>query len=292
VELQERYSDVRFNDEGVALQGEALIAFARGRRKLITALERIDEALLAALPEVEVISKYGVGTDMVDKAAMLRHGVRLGWTSGVNKRSVTELVIAFMISLLRGLPQASHEVSEGTWKNREGRQLSDRVVGIIGCGNIGKDLTPILRAFGCSVLAHDILDFPEFYAAHRVEPVGLEELLRRSDIVSLHVPLDDTTRGMLSAERLALLKPDALLINTARGGLVDEVALKAMLIDGRLAGAGFDVFATEPPEDIELLGLPHFLATPHIGGSSEEAVLAMGRAAIRGLDENRLPGAD
>lgn len=276
----------------MALQGEALIAFARGRHKLITALERIDEAFLAAAPEVEVISKYGVGTDMLDEKAMSRHGVRLGWTSGVNKRSVTELAIAFMISLLRCLPQASREMSEGTWKNRQGRQLSDRVVGIIGCGNIGKDLTPILRAFGCPVVAHDILDFPEFYAAHQVEPVALGELLRRSDIVTLHVPLDDTTRGILSAERLALLKPDALLINTARGGLVDEAALKAMLIDGRLSGAGFDVFATEPPEDVELLGLPNFLATPHIGGSSDEAVLAMGRAAIRGLDENSLPSAD
>ncbi len=291
-ELQESYADVRFNDEGVALKGEALIAFARGRHKLITALERIDEAFLAAVPEVRVISKYGVGIDMLDQKAMVRHGVRLGWTSGVNKRSVAELTIAFMISLLHELPQASRELSRGTWKNRPGRQLTGRVVGIVGCGNVGKDLTPILRAFGCSVLANDILDFPDFYAAHHVEPVGLEELLRRSDIVTLHVPLDDSTRGILSAERLALLKPDALLINTARGGLVDEAALKAMLTTGRLAGAGFDVFATEPPDDPELLGLPNFLATPHIGGSSEEAVLAMGRAAIRGLDENTLPGAD
>ena len=283
---------MRFNDEGVALQGEALIAFARGRHKLITALERIDESFLAAVPELEVVSKYGVGTDMLDTQAMVRHGVRLGWTSGVNKRSVTELAIAFMIALLRGLPQASRELSAGVWKNRQGRQLSHRVVGIVGCGHIGKDITPVLRALGCSVLAHDILEFPEFYAAHGVEPVGLDDLLRRSDIVTLHVPLDATTRGMLSAEKLALLKPDALLINTARGGLVDEVALKTMLIDGRLAGAGFDVFATEPPQDAELLGLPTFLATPHVGGSSEEAVLAMGRAAIRGLDDNRLPGTD
>ena len=142
------------------------------------------------------------------------------------------------------------------------------------------------------MLAHDILDFPEFYAAHQVEPVGLDELLRRSDIVSLHLPLDDSTRGMLSAERLALLKPGALLINTARGGLVDEAALKRMLEEGRLGGAAFDVFAQEPPDDLELLRLPTFLATPHIGGSSDEAVLAMGRAAIRGLDDNQLPGAD
>ena len=276
----------------MALCGEELIDFARGRRGLITALERVDESFLAAAPELRVISKYGVGTDMLDLEAMRRHGVRLGWTGGVNKRSVTELALAFMIALLRDLPQVDREVSTGTWRSRTGRQLSGRIVGLIGCGNIGKDLTPILRAFGCTVLVHDILDFPEFYAAHEVEAVGLDDLLRRAGVVSLHVPLDDSTRGMLSAERLALMRPDALLINTARGGLVDETALREMLEDGRLAGAAFDVFATEPPDDGAMLKLPNFLATPHIGGSSEEAILAMGRAAIAGLEHNRLPSAD
>ncbi len=229
---------------------------------------------------------------MLDLQAMRRHGVRLGWRGGVNKRSVTELVVAFMIALLRHVPLAGAELCAGTWKNRQGRQLTERIVGIVGCGNIGKDLTAILRAFGCSVLANDILDFPEFYAAYRVEPVGIEELLRRADIVTLHVPLDDGTRDMLGAERLAMMKPDALLVNTARGGLVDEAALKKMLVEGRLAGAAFDVFTIEPPDDLELLRLPSFLGTPHIGGSSDEAVLAMGRAAIAGLDDNRLPGDD
>jgi D-3-phosphoglycerate dehydrogenase len=229
---------------------------------------------------------------MLDMRAMRRHGVRLGWTSGVNKRSVTELVIAFAIALLHEVPIAHRDLRDGNWQNRIGRQLSNRTVGVIGCGNIGKDLTPFLRAFDCPVLAYDILDFPEFYAAYQVEPVGLEDLLRRSDVVTLHVPLDDSTRNMLSAERLGLLKPDAVLINTARGGLVDETALKTMLIEGRLAGAAFDVFTMEPPDDAELLSLPNFFCTPHIGGSSEEAVLAMGRAAIRGLDENQLPRID
>jgi D-3-phosphoglycerate dehydrogenase len=291
-ELLERYSNVKFNDEGLSLNGESLIEFARGCRKIITALERIDETILSALPELEVISKYGVGTDMLDKAALIRHGIRLGWTGGVNKRSVAELAIAFMISVLRQIPQGNLDVRTGKWINRRGKQLSDSVVGIIGCGHIGKDLTRLLRAFGSKVLAHDILDFPEFYREYDVEPLDLETLLQRADVVTLHVPLDHTTRNILNAERLAMMKPGAVLINTARGGLVDEAALKQLLKDGHLAGAAFDVFATEPPEDLELLQLPNFLATPHIGGSSEEAVLAMGRAAIRGLDENRIPTDD
>jgi D-3-phosphoglycerate dehydrogenase len=190
------------------------------------------------------------------------------------------------------VPQANLDMRSGTWNNRKGRSLSDRTVGIIGCGHIGKDLTPILRAFGCQVLSHDILDFPEFYAAHQVKPVELEELLQGSDIVTLHVPLTDSTRNILTADRLAMMKPDAILINTARGGLVDEAALLHLLTDGKLAGAGFDVFNTEPPENLELLRLPNFLATPHIGGSSEEAILAMGRAAIKGLDDNAVPTND
>ena len=170
------------------------------------------------------------------------------------------------------------------------RHLSGRVVGIVlGLGHIGKDLAVLLTAFGCRVLAHDIRSFPDFTAAHGIEAVELHDLLRRAEVVTLHLPLDASTRMILSADRLALMRPDAVLINAARGGLVDEAALKAMLTDGRLFGAAFDVFAVEPPTDPELIALPNFLATPHIGGSAEEAVLAMGRAAIAGLTDNAVP---
>lgn len=165
-------------------------------------------------------------------------------------------------------------------------------MGIVGCGHIGKDLAVLLRGFDCKVLAHDILDFHDFYAAHGVHAQGLEELLRTADIVTLHLPLDESTRNIISAERLALMRPDAILINTARGGLVDEAALKAALEGGELAAAGFDVFESEPPGDTQLLNLPNFLCTPHIGGSSAEAILSMGRAAIEGLHHNRLPTVD
>lgn len=284
-ELLARYPGATFNDEGRTLKGDDLVRFLKGHDKAITGLERLDDALFAAVPELKVVGKYGVGLDMIDLAAMRKRGVKLGWTGGVNRRAVSELVIAFAIALLRHVPLANREIRDGGWRQVFGRQLTDRTVGIVGCGHVGKDLAVLLRAFGCRVLAHDIKDFSDFYSRYRVEPMGLEGLLRAADIVTLHLPLDDTTRNILSAERLSLMRPDAILINAARGGLVDESALKAMLKDGRLAGAGFDVFATEPPEDRELLDLPNFLATPHIGGSAEEAILAMGRAAIRGLDE-------
>ncbi|MCH7935548.1 MAG: phosphoglycerate dehydrogenase [Proteobacteria bacterium] len=288
-ELKDRYPEVTFNDEGRVLAGEELIRFLKGHEKAITALETLDATLFAAVPELKAVSKYGVGCDSIDLDAMAAAGVRLGWTGGTNKRSVSELVISFAVQLLRHLPQARAEVLDGVWRQHVGRQLSKRTVGIVGYGHVGKDLGRLLRAFGCKVLAHDILDFPDFYAESGVEPAGLEELLRQSDVVTLHLPFDETTANILSAERLALMKPDAVLINTARGGLVDEEALKGALKDGRLLGAAFDVFATEPPEDQELLNLPNFIVSPHIGGSAEEAILAMGRAAIEGLEKNQIP---
>lgn len=290
-ELLARYPDaaVTFNDAGLSLSGPSLVDFLAGHDKAITALERIDGAVLAALPGLTVLSKYGVGVDMLDLAALRAHGVRLGWTPGVNRRSVSELVISFAIALLRHVPAAHREVLSGTWRQHKGAELSGRTVGIVGCGRVGKDLAALLNAFGCRVLANDIVDYPRFYADHAVTPVDLATLLRESDVVTLHTPLDDSTRGLLSADRLALMKPSAVLINAARGDLVDEGAVKAMLTDGRLAAAAFDVFAAEPPEDAELLALPNFLVTPHIGGSSEEAILAMGRAAIGGLTVNGDP---
>lgn len=285
-ELLSRYEHVTFNDSGIQMEGDELVAFLKGHDKAITALEKITDSVLSQLPELKVIGKYGVGLDMIDMDAMRRHGKRLGWTGGVNRRSVSELVIAFMVSLLRFVPQAQQEVRSGTWRQHVGGLVSGRTVGIIGCGHIGKDLISLLRPWGCNILANDILDFSEFYAENEVEAVSLEELLARSDIVTLHVPLDASTRNMLSAERLHLMKEKAILINAARGGLLDEAEVRVMLKSGRLAAAAFDVFNAEPPEDTELIQLTNVMVTPHIGGSAAEAILAMGIAAIEGLDKN------
>ncbi len=284
-ELLARYPAARFNDDGVSLAGEGLIGFLRGAEKAITALERLDDDVFAALPGLKVVSKYGVGFDMIDLEAMTGRGVKLGWTGGVNRRSVAELVISLAIAMLRRLPEATAGVRAGNWAQIRGRQLGSCTVGIIGCGHVGKLLGRLLLPFGCRVLAHDILDFPDYYAETGVEASGLEGLLRQSDIVTVHLPLDRSTTNILNAERLALMRPGGFLINAARGGLIDEAALKSRLIDGRLAGAAFDVFVEEPPTDRQLLELPTFIVTPHIGGSTEEAILNMGRAAIRGLDD-------
>jgi phosphoglycerate dehydrogenase-like enzyme len=176
-------------------------------------------------------------------------------------------------------------MGDGGWRHPGGRQLSSACVGIVGCGHIGQQVARLCAAFGARVLAHDIRVYDDFYRAVGVTPVSLDSLLAQSDIVTIHLPLDASTRGLIGEREFGRMKSSAFLVNTARGGIVDERALKAALVERRLAAAALDVFAIEPPVDQELLMLPNFVGTPHIGGSTEEAVLAMGRAAIAGLDD-------
>ncbi len=284
-ELLKKYQNVTFNDEGKKLYGKSLVEFLKGHQKAIVALEKIDTVLLKQLPELNIISKYGVGLDMIDMQAMKKYEVKLGWTGGVNSRSVSELVISFAIALLRHVPASHREVLSGTWRQHIGGHLSGRTVGIIGCGFVGKDLIKLLQPFDCQILVNDIQNYDAFYKQYNIKAVEKEELLTNSDIVTLHTPLDDSTRNMLNSDMLALMKSDSILINAARGGLVDEVALKRMLINKTLAAAALDVFTIEPPKDKELLELSNFIVTPHIGGSAKEAILAMGRASIEGLEQ-------
>lgn len=288
-ELLLRYKYVTFNDSGAQLDGQELVNFLKGHDKAITALETINENVLSQLPKLKVIGKYGVGLNMIDMSAMRKYKINLGWSGGVNRRSVSEMVISFSVSLLRHFPSSNQEVKNNKWQQHVGGLLSEKIVGVVGCGFIGKDLIELLSIWGCKFLVHDLLDFPDFYEKYKVQAVSLDDLLKESDIVTLHVPFDETTKNMLSKEKLVLMKPTTILINTARGGLVDENSLKKMLIEKKLAAAAFDVFIDEPPADFELLNLPNFFATPHLGGSAYEAIIAMGMSAIDGLDSHSIP---
>ncbi len=282
-ELLREYPDTYFNDNGLSLEGDSLIEFLKPAERAITALETIDDHIISQLPNLKVIGKYGVGTDMIDIHALARAGIKFGWTPGVNKRSVSELTVCFMIAVLRHVFQSHIAAQDGVWKQLVGRQLSNQVVGIIGCGNVGKDLVTLLKPFGCAILVHDIVDYSKFYIAHNIEPVSLDELVRRSDIVSIHIPKNKTTLNLFDRSRIFAMKDRSILINTARGGIVDEQALKEALEQQRIAGAGFDVLNQEPPVNLSLIKTKNFFVTSHLGGSAEEAILAMGRAAIAGL---------
>ena len=282
-ELSHHFSNIRFNDSGVTLTGGTLIDFLQDRVAAIIGMETIDAALIEQLPQLRILSKYGVGLDRIDQELLKAHDVKLCTSPGVNRSAVAELTLAFIISLLRHVPQSQQELSAGTFRQIQGRELSSSVVGVLGCGNIGQLVAVLCRAFGATVLAHDVKSYDAFYQTHDVHPCSLDELLHRSDVLTIHTPLDASTRNIISAARIARMKAGSILINTARGGLVNEDAVVDALANGRLSGAAFDVFQIEPPGEHRLFHMPNVITTGHIGGHTKAAILAMGRAAIHGL---------
>lgn len=282
-ELAETFSEVTFNDSGRSLKGSELIQFLQDHDKAIVALEKIDASLLKELPKLKVIGKYGVGLDNLDFDALDRFQVQLGWTPGVNAQSVAECTIGLTLNIIRNLHKANDLVKSKGWKQITGKQLSSMTFGLLGCGHVGKAVVKLLKPFGCKILAHDILDFKDFYKEHNVEAVNFETLIKTSDILSLHIPRNKITANIISSSVLSKMKQGSYLINTARGGLMDEVYLLKMLNSGHLAAAAMDVFNEEPPFNFDLVQHPNLFVTCHLGGSSEEAILAMGRSAITGL---------
>ena len=281
--LESQFENIKYNETGRTLNHNETIDLIKGCTKAIVSLEQFNSHVIDSLPELRVVSKYGVGLDNIDLAALKKSNILLGWEGGVNRRSVSELTLGFALSCIRNSYTSNHQVRSGTWRKTPGNLLSGKTIGIIGCGFIGKDLVSLLQPFGCKIQAHDIKDYPDFFDKYNIKNIGLEPLLRSSDIVTLHVPLTDKTRNMINNESIKTMKKGAILINTARGNLVDEEALKANLKSGYISSAAFDVFSEEPVKDMELVNLQNFIATPHIGGSAEEAIFEMGKAAINGL---------
>jgi len=230
-----------------------------------------------------VISKYGVGLNNLDEVALSRRHIPLGWTAGVNARSVSELTLTFVLGLLKNIFLTSRKLAAKEWHNVGGAQLTGKTVGIIGCGFIGKDLIRLLQPFDCRILINDLIEMPEICSEWGVYQIGIQQLLQEADVVSLHVPYNESTHNLIGKKELQSMKPSAVLVNTCRGNVVDEKALAETLLNNPLFAAGMDVFAVEPPLDSPLLALPNFVGTPHVGGSSKEAILAMGQAAIDNL---------
>lgn len=273
------FSAVSFH-EGERLEGDRLIAFLADHDAAIVGLEVISRNLVKWLPNLRLVAKYGVGLDNVDQSALADHGIALGWTPGVNAQSVAELTLCFMLALMRNVFCCGMRLKSGEWRKEGGQQLYGKTVGIIGCGHVGKAVVCFLAPFRCRVLVHDIVKYREFYRQHGIEAVSFDEAIRQSDIVSLHVPLDASTRHMISEPILKRMRPGAFLVNTSRGGVVDTGALKRALVEKWIEGAALDVFEEEPCTDAEFLGLSNLVVSPHIGGNAHEAIMAMGKSAI------------
>jgi (S)-sulfolactate dehydrogenase len=234
-------------------------------------------ALLDAASKVRVVGRLGVGLDNIDVAACEARGIRVYPATGANAESVAEYVIAMALVLLRGAYLATAELASGSWPRTAlsgGREASGKTLGLVGFGSIGRITAGKARSLGLQVVAHDpqLGDDDPAWARHQVRPRSLDALLAGSDVVSLHVPLTPQTKGLLGRERLARMKRGAILVNTARGGVVDEAALAALLHDGHLGGAALDVFESEPlAAGSPLAGVPRLVLTPHIAGLTLES---------------------
>lgn len=283
-----KYSNVKFNESGKSFQGAELVDFLRGADKAIIALEKVNEPILAELPKLKLISKYGVGLDNIYFEDLRNHNVKLAWRGGVNKRSVAELALHFILGTVRGSFHSHHDIQSGNWYQFKGFNLTGKTVGIIGLGHVGQELVPMLKPFNVKILAYDIHDRLEYCNSHGVTQVSkIETLLTESDVISVHVPHTSKTNMLLNKETIALMKNGVFLVNTARGGIVDEEALLEALTEKKIASAAFDVFKEEPFTNDVLKKLHNFYFTSHIGGSSIESIHAMGLAAIEGLDQGK-----
>jgi phosphoglycerate dehydrogenase-like enzyme len=269
--------EVRFPSVDRPLTEPEMAQLVRGCWGLIVGVESVTSKVLDAGP-LRVVVKYGAGTDNIDLDAARERRVHVEAVPGANARAVAELTITLLLALARHVLHHDRLVRSGSWDRRIGVELGGRLLGIVGYGSVGRQVAGLARALGMEVVAHD-----PFVTTSDVPLVDLPTLLSTSDAVTLHVPLTADTRGMIGARELARMRPGAFLVNTARGGIVDEGALAAALAEGRLVGAASDVFEREPPEGSPLLRLDNFVASPHAGAATVEAARRTGVAAVRAL---------
>jgi len=238
---------------------------------------QVDAAVIAAGPRLQVIGRAGVGVDNVDLEAATRAGITVVNAPTGNTIAATEHTLALLYGVARKIAAADASVRRGEWQRTHftGLELRGRTLGLVGLGKIGQAIAARARAMEMAVLASDPYVTAEQAAHHGAELVPFDDLLAQADVVSVHVPLSRATRGMIGAKELGRMKPGAILLNVARGGVVDEAAVAAALSAGTLAGAGIDVFEHEPPVDSPLLDAPNTLLTPHLGASTAEAQVAV-----------------
>jgi phosphoglycerate dehydrogenase-like enzyme len=281
--LKEEFPDSVVNVDGIRLNSDSLVEYLKDSEAAIVGLEFITAEVLDKLPNLRFISKYGVGLDNIDLEACKQRNIIVGWTGGVNKRSVAEMTLGFMLALCRNLYSTSNELKSLYWNKNGGVQLSGKKIGIIGVGNIGKEVISLLKPFGCEILMNDIIDLSLFAKNEGLIITSKDQIFREADIITVHTPYKKDTENLINAEAFALMKPSSFVINTARGGIINEADLKIALKNKMISGAALDVYETEPPIDLELLSLPNLICTPHSGGNSYEAVVAMGLSAISHL---------
>ncbi len=252
----------------------------------VRAYTQLNDELLQQLPELCMIAVFGTGTDNIDLDAAARLGIAVTNAPGANARSVAEHSIALMLAVARAIPQHDRFARDGEWRHIDGMELEGKTIGVIGLGNIGRHVAMMAGALGMNVLAWSRTPDDDRAARAGATLVALDALLGKSDVVSLNIALSESTRGLIGTRELALMRPGAILVNTARGALVDEAALLAVLRERRIRGAGLDVFPIEPiPADNPFASLDNVVLTPHSGWVTEDARIRLLAMPVHNIEQ-------
>jgi D-3-phosphoglycerate dehydrogenase len=259
---------------------------------IVTAMFPATRKIIESADRLKMIAIRSAGFEGTDLRAATEKGIIVTNNPGANANSVADMTIGLMLAVSKGIVKKDREMRKGIYKREGGEDLFGKIVGIIGLGNIGKRVAKRVQGFEVKVIANDIVDYPEFREKYNIPYYSKEELLQMSDFVTLHVPLDDSTRSMIGEDRLKLMKTTAFLINTARGEVVEEQALYKALTNGWIVGAGLDVYKEEPPTFRALIELENVVCTPHSAGLSREASYAMAMETVQKVItvfEGRIP---
>lgn len=265
--------DVVYNDTGLAYTEEEFYEITKDADGVIVGVETVDREYIDTHPKLKAVVKFGVGTDNIDLEYCKERDIFVGRTVGSNARSVAETAISFVIADSKNLYNSIANTREHGWAKLTGYEILGKTIGIVGFGAIGRHVAKMANGLGMKVLAYDAYGIDKAIADElNTKVVEMQELIEKSDFISLHIPLTHETKNMISSKELNQMKPNAVLINTARGGIVNEADLYEALKDKVIKAAYFDVFTCEPPREEEpLLTLPNFYLTPHIASRSKEA---------------------
>jgi len=282
--LKTKFKHIKLNSKGYALKGKNLIDFLDGMDGAIIGIEPITSKVLSELPSLKHISKYGVGTNNLDMEAIKSHGISLSLSPGSNSQSVAEYALYLMLLSMRQNFNNMSEIAQNIWSQKKGRELFKKRVGIIGFGNIGKQLSRMLKPFQIKVMLFDSVKINLTKSQSSfIEQVQLSTLLRKADIISLHLPLTKGTENFITKNEFSIMKNDVVIVNTSRGGIVNERDLFTFLKKNPDAFGAFDVFKKEPNFSSKLYSLPNFFASSHRASLTNEGIENMGMAAINGL---------
>lgn len=282
-QLEEAGCTVVPNTVGRAYRAHELIDALQDADAIITGTDELTAEVIAAAPKLKTIAKHGIGLETIDLDAAKARGIVVSATPQAVSDAVADLTLALLLAVARKIVPAHHAVCSGQWTNFTGLQLRGKVMGIVGLGRIGQQVWLRAQGFGMRAIAYDPYPNEAFAAEHDVTFVSFDELLRTADVVTLHAPPDPASGPLLGAEEIEQMKPGALVVNTARGALIDEAALVDALRSGRLGGAGLDAFVEEPLVDSPLTELDNVVLTPHIGGSTFDGRRLMGEAVVENL---------